>query len=375
MIQLALMITAVLFWCGDGLRSPISYPTKFYALSIPISRYSKLSPFRDSAISAQKYATQPLQASTKNGNIIKWLRRVFRRAWDFVRTIFRFFISNKRMTSSAVGNVTVTAVGNVTVTATKFVNFPDTTCTIHDESTNTSKLDFSSFDSKYSESVNVTDVTAKISLTKKMEVVLLPPSSSTNENVTRLSDGFALNVETATTAVAFQGKERGIILAKIPLQEQQELPDEEAIKATEAVSKLFSDEIVKEEKQRELLSTFPEIVSEQSVDPLYMSYETGEVDSHSVAVKVGGISGSVITEDWASRFASVTSEKGLQNAKNRIKSAGVGGAISYALTEATFWLLSFPVIAASYHSSTGEWLNPTNDADRVRSTQQAIGVI
>lgn len=51
-------------------------------------------------------------------------------------------------------------------------------------------------------------------------------------------------------------------------------------------------------------------------------------------------------------------------AGDNVKKAGISGAIAYAISEAGFWIISFPIIYASYHSTTGEWLSLANPDDR-----------
>ena len=56
-----------------------------------------------------------------------------------------------------------------------------------------------------------------------------------------------------------------------------------------------------------------------------------------------------------------------------IFSTGVSGVASYVLTELGFWTLSFPIIIASLHASTGEWLNIAADEDRVKIFTYSAG--
>jgi len=58
---------------------------------------------------------------------------------------------------------------------------------------------------------------------------------------------------------------------------------------------------------------------------------------------------------------------------SKLKSAGTSGVISYALTELTFWAISIPIIIASYHSSTDEWLNISNENDRLKIVSLSAG--
>ena len=50
---------------------------------------------------------------------------------------------------------------------------------------------------------------------------------------------------------------------------------------------------------------------------------------------------------------------------NQIKALGENGLISYFIAEIGFWTISLPILIASYHSSTGEWLDITIEADQV----------
>lgn len=47
-----------------------------------------------------------------------------------------------------------------------------------------------------------------------------------------------------------------------------------------------------------------------------------------------------------------------------VKDAGISGAIAYAISEVGFWVISFPIIYASYHTTTGAWLSLANPEDR-----------
>jgi hypothetical protein len=58
---------------------------------------------------------------------------------------------------------------------------------------------------------------------------------------------------------------------------------------------------------------------------------------------------------------------------SKLKSAGTSGVISYALTELAFWTISIPIIIASYHSSTDEWLNISNENDRLKIVSLTAG--
>ena len=48
-----------------------------------------------------------------------------------------------------------------------------------------------------------------------------------------------------------------------------------------------------------------------------------------------------------------------------IKSLGISGTLGYIASEVGFWAVSVPIIIASYHTNTGEWLDIGNPADRV----------
>ena len=48
-----------------------------------------------------------------------------------------------------------------------------------------------------------------------------------------------------------------------------------------------------------------------------------------------------------------------------IKSLGISGTLGYIASEVGFWAVSVPIIIASYHTNTGEWLDIGNTADRV----------
>lgn len=43
--------------------------------------------------------------------------------------------------------------------------------------------------------------------------------------------------------------------------------------------------------------------------------------------------------------------------KEKIKSAGLAGALAYGGTELGFWLISIPLAVFGYYESTGEWLD------------------
>lgn len=45
--------------------------------------------------------------------------------------------------------------------------------------------------------------------------------------------------------------------------------------------------------------------------------------------------------------------------KERIKSAGLAGALAYGGTELAFWVISVPLAVVGYHQTTGEWLDLT----------------
>jgi len=74
---------------------------------------------------------------------------------------------------------------------------------------------------------------------------------------------------------------------------------------------------------------------------------------------------SVVVGSDSAPFADLFSGEAL--AKGKIKSAGKSGVVSYIATELAFWSISFPIIIASYHSSTGDWLNIAVDEDKVKS--------
>ncbi|CAM9944259.1 unnamed protein product [Scytosiphon promiscuus] len=46
--------------------------------------------------------------------------------------------------------------------------------------------------------------------------------------------------------------------------------------------------------------------------------------------------------------------------KERIKSAGLAGALAYGGTELAFWVISVPLAVVGYHQTTGEWLDLTS---------------
>lgn len=43
--------------------------------------------------------------------------------------------------------------------------------------------------------------------------------------------------------------------------------------------------------------------------------------------------------------------------KDKIKSAGLAGALAYGGTELAFWVISIPLAVFGYYESTGEWLD------------------
>ncbi|CAM9169520.1 unnamed protein product [Pylaiella littoralis] len=45
--------------------------------------------------------------------------------------------------------------------------------------------------------------------------------------------------------------------------------------------------------------------------------------------------------------------------KEKIKSAGLAGALAYGGTELAFWVISVPLAVVGYHQTTGEWLDLT----------------
>lgn len=46
--------------------------------------------------------------------------------------------------------------------------------------------------------------------------------------------------------------------------------------------------------------------------------------------------------------------------KEKIKSAGVAGALAYGATELAFWIVSVPLAIFTYYETTGEWLDLTS---------------
>jgi len=68
-------------------------------------------------------------------------------------------------------------------------------------------------------------------------------------------------------------------------------------------------------------------------------------------------------------------EKGLDKSKSlfqKVKDAGTAGAISYALWEAAFWGVSFPVCIFSYRQVTGHWPDVMNGEDAKKVGLQAF---
>ena len=61
--------------------------------------------------------------------------------------------------------------------------------------------------------------------------------------------------------------------------------------------------------------------------------------------------------------------------KNKIKEKGTSGVVSYIATELMFWAISFPIIIASYHTSTGDWLNIADDADKAKIFTYSAGFL
>lgn len=45
--------------------------------------------------------------------------------------------------------------------------------------------------------------------------------------------------------------------------------------------------------------------------------------------------------------------------KEKIKSAGLAGALAYGSTELAFWIISVPLAIFTYYRTTGEWLDLT----------------
>ena len=45
--------------------------------------------------------------------------------------------------------------------------------------------------------------------------------------------------------------------------------------------------------------------------------------------------------------------------KDKIKSAGLAGALAYGGTELAFWVISVPLAVVGYHQTTGDWLDLT----------------
>lgn len=66
---------------------------------------------------------------------------------------------------------------------------------------------------------------------------------------------------------------------------------------------------------------------------------------------------------------------GEANERDQIKAAGVSGVASYVITELGFWAISFPIIIASFHASTGEWLNISIDEDRLKILTYSAGFL
>lgn len=46
--------------------------------------------------------------------------------------------------------------------------------------------------------------------------------------------------------------------------------------------------------------------------------------------------------------------------KEKIKTAGLAGALAYGGTELAFWIISVPLAVFGYHQTTGEWLDLTS---------------
>lgn len=46
--------------------------------------------------------------------------------------------------------------------------------------------------------------------------------------------------------------------------------------------------------------------------------------------------------------------------KQKIKTAGLAGALAYGGTELAFWVISVPLAVLTYHQTTGEWLDLTS---------------
>lgn len=112
-----------------------------------------------------------------------------------------------------------------------------------------------------------------------------------------------------------------------------------------------------ENKVEELLSSFPEIVSEKADDHTYMSYQYGAVDPHSIFEFKKGSSTAAPS---SSEIADVSDA---DNSWNKIKSAGRSGTIAYVITELGFWAIA-PVLVMLYQFLQNGSTNALSDKEQ-----------
>jgi hypothetical protein len=136
--------------------------------------------------------------------------------------------------------------------------------------------------------------------------------------------------------------------------------------AKETEDKLFADRLAKANKAAELSLEGERKEAIKYAKTLnYKAVKSSSIDSDSKSTT----SDLSITTDQASNvvdlsfFNSFFSNE--QFSKDKIKSTGLSGIISYISTELVFWSISLPVIIALYHSDNGEWLNFADKIDRV----------
>lgn len=59
--------------------------------------------------------------------------------------------------------------------------------------------------------------------------------------------------------------------------------------------------------------------------------------------------------------------------KEKIKSAGLAGALAYGGTELAFWIISVPLAVVGYHQTTGEWLDLTTLEGKEKASDRYYG--
>ena len=135
--------------------------------------------------------------------------------------------------------------------------------------------------------------------------------------------------------------------------------------AKETEDKLFADRLAIANKAAELsLEEERKEAIKYAKTLNYKAVKSSSIDSDSKSTT----SDMPVIDDLASSvdlsiFNSFFSNE--QFSKDKIKSTGLSGIISYISTELVFWSISLPVIIALYHSDNGEWLNFADKIDRV----------